>query len=137
MNCGIYLQMFCLGCGTPQITPRRVITHNLRGRVRAGERHTIGMEALSNVSNSTERVGFDRLRWGGAERGGGGILIIIHVRSRMTIDRGGGGRAYSCVACPSHSIIDDASRLGRNAVPTPKRDTANIQMLATCFPCIS
>ena len=50
------------------------------------------------------------------------------------MESGGGGGAYSFVACLSHLTIDHASLSIRSTVPTPNRDTSNMWTFTTFLP---
>ena len=65
---------------------------------------------------------------------GFGFLLFLML-SGVCACVGGGGKAYSFAACPSHLTLDHASLSRRSTVPTPNRDTFNIWALITLFPC--
>ena len=64
----------------------------------------------------------------------GGLLEIIHGRSRMTVKGVLWGGAYSRVGCLGHLATDHASLSRRSTVFSANRDTSSIWALNTFFP---
>ena len=57
--------------------------------------------------------------------------------TRLVFQAGGGGAAYSFVACLRHLTIDHASLSRRSTVPTPNKDTSSFWALITLLRYVS